>query len=379
MRFETNFNILQSIKGNVDIKEYSGFGGLYKTMNNKDHEKLKGLLGEVAYNQIMASSKTAYYTPKAIIDFMFKALDRLGFKSGKILEPACGHGAFLFNMPDEMRINSSIYACELDKISVRLAKNICPYANIVNSSFERYQENNFDLIVGNPPYSNSVIRDSDKELDDYVIHHYFMAKSIKLLKEGGILAFVVPSYCLDNLKGHARGLLSKYSRLIAAFRLPDHMFDNAKVTVDLVFLQRTTDKSIGHDFLVTKDIKLNQKAYPLNEYYHKHPNNILGDLDTALIYKERVALIVKSALSKDDIFNKLHDRLSSLQSVYKYKSQDTIIKQISDIKDKIANQSTSNTFFAKLQTLELEKLQTIEKGYIEMCNQFQDCLKNVQL
>jgi adenine-specific DNA methylase len=378
MRFENNFKILEIIKKNVDLKQYSGFGGLYKTMSNEDHKKLKDLLGETSYNQIMASSKTAYYTPKPIIDFIYKALNKLGFEYGRILEPACGHGTFIFNMPDEMRINSSIHACELDKISVQLARNICPYANIENSSFERYQENNFDLIVGNPPYSNSVIRDCDKELDDYVIHHYFMAKSIKLLKDGGILAFVVPTYCFDNLKGHARNLLSKYSRLIAAFRLPDNMFDNAKVTVDIVFLQKTNDTSIGHDFLMTKDIKVNNKTYPMNEYYHKHPNHILGELGTALVYKERIALTVSSALSRNDIFIKLNEKLDSLKPIYKPKSQDNIIKQIKDMKDKIINQSTSNALFAKLKNLEVKKLQTIEQEYIEICSQIQDCLKSIK-
>jgi type I restriction-modification system DNA methylase subunit len=189
MRFETNLKILETITKGVDLKEYSGFGGLYKVMKQEDHQKLKDVLGETSYNQIMASSKTAYFTPKNIIDFMYKALDRLGFKAGRILEPACGSGAFIFNMPDSMRMQSSIHAVELDKISTQIAQGICPYANISNCSFERYQEGGFDLIIGNPPYSNTVIYDKDPELNNRVIHHYFLAKSIKLFKRGWDTSF----------------------------------------------------------------------------------------------------------------------------------------------------------------------------------------------
>ena len=380
MRFEINFKILEIIKKNVDLKQYSGFGGLYKTMNQADHTKLKTLLGENSYNQVMASSKTAYYTPREIIDFMYLALAKFGFKGGKILEPACGHGAFIFNMPDSIKMNSSIHAVELDNISTQLAKNICPYANINNCSFERYQDNNFDLIIGNPPYSNKVIRDADKELDDYVIHHYFMAKAIKLLKDGGILAFVVPSYCLDNLRGHARNLLSKYSRLIAAFRLPDNMFDNAKITVDIVFLQKINpnDKSFGHDFLNTKPYKVKGKDYPLNEYYHNNKDNILGELDTAFVYGERVALTVSSTLTKEQTYLRLNTLLDGLKPICKAKEDISLINHIQLVKERINNDNSSNNLKDRLQKLELEKLEIIEQEYMNIYTQVQDYLNNFQ-
>jgi len=378
MRFENNFKILEIIKQGLDLKQYSGFGGLYKTMNQADHTKLKNLLGENSYNQVMASSKTAYYTPKEIIDFMYLALGRLGFKGGRILEPACGHGAFIFNMPDTMKINSSIHAVELDKLSTQLAKNICPYANITNCSFERYQDNNFDLIIGNPPYSNTVIRDADKELDNYVIHHYFMAKSIKLLKEGGILAFVVPSYCLDNIKGHARNMLNRHARLISSFRLPDNMFDNAKVTVDIVFFQKTTNKNIGYDFLNTKPYKAKGKDYPLNEYYHNNKGNILGDIDTAFVYGERVALTVSSSLNKEQTYLRLNAKLDRLKPIYEAKKDISLINHIQLVKERISNDTNSNNLKDRLQKLELEKLEIIEQEYMNIYTQAQDCLKSFQ-
>ena len=205
-----------------------------------------------------------------------------------------------------------------------------------------------------------------------------MAKSIKLLKEGGILAFVVPSYCLDNLKGHARNMLNRHARLISSFRLPDNMFDNAKVTVDIVFFQKTTNKNIGHDFLNTKPYKINGKDYPINEYYHNNKDNILGDVDTAFVYGERVALTVSSTLTKEQTYMRLNAQLDNLKPIYKAKEDLSLINHIQLVKERISNDTSSNNLKDRLQKLELKKLDIIEQEYIDIYTQAQECLKSFQ-
>ena len=50
---------------------------------------------------------------------------------------------------------------------------------------------------------------------------------------------VLPQFFLDNVKDHARDIIHEAGvGMIAAYRLPDNLFSNAKVTVDIVFLQK---------------------------------------------------------------------------------------------------------------------------------------------
>ena len=182
MRFGKNLEILKFLKTGVNLTDYTGFGGLHKNMANSEKGALQALLGEELYKEIIASCKTAYFTPVEIIQAIYKGLQQFGFTGGTILEPACGHGAFIFNCPNAIKNKSTFYAVELERISAKLTTVICPYAKVVNTRFEntKYSDNSFDLVVGNPPYSNQVIYSQEKELDNLVIHHFFVVKSISL-------------------------------------------------------------------------------------------------------------------------------------------------------------------------------------------------------
>ncbi len=364
MRFKKNLEVLKAVVSGVDFKEYSGFGGLHKVMSQSDHESLKNTVGEDGYKQIMATSKTAYYTSPDIIKFMYKALAGFGFKGGKVLEPSCGHGSFIFNMPNDIRNNSAIHAVELDPISAKLTSAICPYAHVNNTGFEKYNESEFDLIIGNPPYSNMIMYDKDPELNNQVIHHYFMAKSLKMLKEGGILAFVVPTYCLDNTRSHARDVLSKYGRLLASYRLPENMFDNAKVTVDVVFIMKTQNPAIGYDFLNVLDVECRGKKFPINEYYHHQPKNVIGYFDTCRMYEGRIGLTVKNSKSKAEMFAALDIKIQNLEKVIVTKSKDTqLLIKIQNIKAKLQSRIQGESLQSKIAEIEYSKLKLIEQEY----------------
>lgn len=101
-----------------------------------------------------------------------------------------------------------------------------PNVTIVNAGFEQYNTTNqFDLILGNPPYGRETIIDYfHQDLKGLAIHHYFVAKSMRLLKPRGLLTMVLPSYFLDNVKYHARDIIvHEGGHLLSAFRLPDHL------------------------------------------------------------------------------------------------------------------------------------------------------------
>jgi type I restriction-modification system DNA methylase subunit len=244
-RTQNNIDILRQFKnGDLStISHYSGFGGLRKTLAQEEtQKKLAEFLSPREIEGLVKSTSTGYFTPPFLIDFIYQLVQKLGFKHGKILEPACGHGAFFERMPKAMRDKSTITGVELEKMSAAIAKALYPDIEIIHKGFHHFHEGEFDLIIGNPPYASFTVFDQEHaDLSDEMIHHYFVAKSVRLLKEGGLLAMVVPCYILDNPKRHLRHQIAEIADLVAAYRMPCDLFTDAKVTVDVVIFQRTAN------------------------------------------------------------------------------------------------------------------------------------------
>ncbi len=242
-RVEKNMAILKKLKAGKlrpdEIGEYSGWGGLRNTVA-KETDQLLRLASSDEVKSMLISTGSGYFTPAPIVEAIYTGLDRLGASYERVLEPAAGVGAFIAGA---RRRGAEVVAVELDSITSRLLQHRYESVGVIEGGFEyvtRDMFSPFDLVIGNPPYGSQVMADQqDKRLDGLVIHHYFLAKSFQFLAEGGMLAMVVPAYCLDNVKKHARDIMAELgAKLVAAFRLPDDCFDHAKVTVDVVFFEK---------------------------------------------------------------------------------------------------------------------------------------------
>jgi len=222
----------------------------------------------------------AYYTPAFIVKAMFTYLQNRGFTGSRILEPAAGTGVFIEHMPEAMRSSSKIDAVELEPVSAKILAGLYPDVTVRQCGFEELNpEAPFDLIIGNPPYGKEKLTDANHpDLQELAIHHYFVTKSMRLLKEGGILAMVLPSFFMDNGKAHARDIIAQEGgTLLHAFRLPDSLFDSAKVTVDLVFLQKGGNTK-NRDWVSTERICVNTESFRINRYFTENSHHILGEL-----------------------------------------------------------------------------------------------------
>lgn len=292
-QFINNIRVIEELaKEQPDIellKTYKGFGGLKKCFwernlygqlmrairANFGVEQEKTIL-EIARN----TCSSAYYTPKPIIEFMYKYLTQVcGFSGGEILEPACGNGAFFEYMPEEIKTNSEIRAIECDMLTAKLTKKIYPHVKMVYDKFEDYEsEKKFDLIIGNPPYTAEKVIDANmQDISGYTIHNYFIAKSVRLLKDNGLLAFVMPSFFMDKPKKcTTRHIIDNEAVVIDVVRLPDNLFEQAKVTVDLVFIRKTGNKI--HDIMDTVEFVQGKACDEVNKFWLTHPNRILGEL-----------------------------------------------------------------------------------------------------
>ena len=286
-RVKNNIDALRQFKKNnlTLIKQYSGFGGLRKAF--KDESIVKNLSTFLSSNEIDAlkkSARTSYFTPHPIVDFMYALVQKCGFTQGKILEPACGAGAFFERMPKAMRKNSQITGIELEPLSASIAKKSYPDIKIVNKGFQHFYDNEFDLIIGNPPYASFTVFDKKHpDLCAEMIHHYFVAKSVRLLKENGLLVMLAPYHILDNPKRHLRKQIAEVAELIAAYRLPDNLFEDAKVTVDVVIFQRTHTPQ--KDWIDSQEVALaDANQIYMTKYFIDHPSHVLGKLGTYEAY-----------------------------------------------------------------------------------------------
>lgn len=286
-RAKRNIEVLRQFKeGNLtSLKQYSGFGGLRRAFKDETIvNNLSTFLSPDEIDRLKKSTSTGYFTPPLIINFIYAIIQKLGFTYGKILEPACGAGAFFECMPKAMRKNSQITGIELEPLSASIAKALYPDIKIVNKGFQHFHDNEFDLIIGNPPYASFTVFDKEHaDLCDEMIHHYFVAKSVRLLKENGLLAMVVPCYILDNPKRHLRKQIAEMAELITAYRLPENLFDDAKVTVDVVIFQRTHTPQ--KDWIDSQEVAFadGNQLYMTN-YFIDNPNYVIGKLGTYEAY-----------------------------------------------------------------------------------------------
>jgi predicted RNA methylase len=313
MRIQQNLQVINAISQknfNPELLEkYSGFGGIGNELAEYNYyKKLNAVISKQEIAEIKATAKTAYYTPEFLVNFIYKALDKLGFKGGNIIEPAAGTGVFIKHMPKAIKENSKITAIECEPIGFKVLKTLHPDIKCINSKFEdtALPNNSFDLVIGNPPFSNNKAIDSNnKDLTKTVLTDYFVARGVRLLKKGGILAFVVNQYVLDMIRGHIRDVIAKEgASLLAAYRLPDNIFTGARVTTDVIFITKgiNTNKWIN-----TKPYKLKNHVKHINEYYINNPRNISGKLDVINV-REKTHLVCQS---DSNLTNRLSDALKT--------------------------------------------------------------------
>ena len=230
-----NSNISPEEKREI-LNKYTGWGGLREVIYTPSiYKKLKCYLNDDKIGQIKKTTRNAYYTPELLVKFIWAMLPCFGFRYGDILEPAAGIGAFLDNMPDTIYSNSKIDAVEMDLLTSQILAEKNADLTISCTGFENlnYGNKKYDLIVSNPPYSSQLVEDIYyKDLSHLAIHHFFVAKSARILKEGGIIAMVLPQFFLDNTRDHARNIIAengvnvpekcKFTRVVPSMKITNY-------------------------------------------------------------------------------------------------------------------------------------------------------------
>mgnify|MGYP000235975736 FL=1 len=265
---------------------YSGWGGLanaFESDNDKwknEYSELKGLLTDEEYTAARSTVLDSFYTDTAIVDSIYEVIRNAGFEDGNILEPAIGVGNFFGRLPEELRDKVNLYGVEKDSLSGRIAQKLYPQADITIDGFEntRFNDNSFDVAIGNIPFGDFSVNDSKYNSEHLKIHDYFFLKSLDKVRDGGIVAFVTSKGTLDKKDSSFRKTLAERADLVGAVRLPNNAFKSAgtEVTADIIFLQKREKKSeIEPSWVHTGQL---ENGLTVNNYFVEHPEMILGEV-----------------------------------------------------------------------------------------------------
>ena len=270
------------------LSRYVGWGGIpqaFEESNSSwanEYLELKNTLSPEEYSAARASTLNAFYTSPTVIRSMYEVLENMGLKQGNILEPSCGVGNFMGLIPESMG-KANMYGVELDPVSGRIAKQLYQKNKIAVQGFEEtsYPDSFFDCVIGNVPFGAYQVSDRRYDRHHFMIHDYFIAKSLDLVRPGGVVAVVTSSGTMDKQNPAVRQYIANRAELLGAIRLPNNAFQrnaNTSVVSDILFFQKRDRASIEE--LEWLNLKETPEGYSVNAYFAEHPEMVLGEFTT---------------------------------------------------------------------------------------------------
>lgn len=268
------------------LSGYVGWGGISEAFDENndawadEFKELIVALSPAEYEAARRSTLTAFYTPQPVISAIYKALDKLGFKQGNILEPCCAIGNFIGMLPQNMQ-DSKIYGVEIDNISAGIAQQLYQESSIMTVPFEKAElpDSFFDSVVGNVPFGDFSLADKKYDKYHFLIHDYFFAKSLDKLRPGGVMCLVTSKGTMDKESSDVRRYIAQRAELLGAIRLPDNTFKGnagTEVTSDILILQkRDRVVDIEPDWLFLDE---DANGIRMNKYFVEHPDMVLGEM-----------------------------------------------------------------------------------------------------
>lgn len=270
------------------LSRYVGWGGIPQAFEEKnsswtnEYLELKNTISSEEYSAARASTLNAFYTSPTVIRSMYEALENMGLKQGNILEPSCGVGNFMGLIPESMS-KTNMYGVELDPVSGRIAKQLYQKNKIAVQGFEEtsYPDSFFDCVIGNVPFGAYQVSDRRYDRHHFMIHDYFIAKSLDLIRPGGVVAVVTSSGTMDKQNPAVRQYLANRAELLGAIRLPNNAFQrnaNTGVVSDILFFQKRDRAFIEEPDWI--HLKETAEGYSVNAYFADHPEMVLGEFTT---------------------------------------------------------------------------------------------------
>ena len=281
-----NGNRFATPEEQIILSKYVGWGGIPEAFDERagswqsEYAMLKNILTPEEYAAARESTLTAFYTPPEVITAIYKAMEKMGFKEGNLLEPSCGIGNFIGMLPKSME-NAKVYGVELDTVSAGIAQQLYQKSSIAAQGFEEVNvpDSFFDGVIGNVPFGDFKVSDKRYDKYNFLIHDYFFAKSLDKLRPGGVLALVTSKGTMDKDNPSVRKYIAQRAELLGAIRLPNDTFKGnagTEVVSDILILQKRDRLiDIEPDWVY---LDTDENGIKMNSYFVQHPEMILGEM-----------------------------------------------------------------------------------------------------
>lgn len=323
-----------TVEEQITLAKYVGWGGLQKAFDShaaaweQEYQELKLILTEKEYQAAKKSVLTAYYTAPDVVKAMYDTLERFGYAGSeqrKILDTSMGTGNFFASMNDSF-LKSELYGVEIDAITGRIAKQLYPAAHIQIKGFEntKFEPQSFDLVVGNVPFNDIRVHDPSYNEHNFLIHDYFLAKSMDLIKPGGMMAVIVSKGFMDKADSRARMYLAARADLVGAVRLPESTFRalaGTDVIADILFFkkleqQRTYEHRTDYPAWVQSDFVpfARNRSHQINQYFIQQPEQIIGDM--VAVSGPYGPTVTVRLPDPSDLITPLSERLQRLEATF---------------------------------------------------------------
>lgn len=373
------------------LARYVGWGGLSEVFDESKGGQwkearafLKENLSHAEYEAARESTLTSFYTPKTVIDGIYKTLSDMGFKQGNILEPSMGIGNFIGNIPDKMN-KSKFYGIELDSVSGRIGKLLYPESEVQIKGLEEtsFSNNFFDAVIGNIPFGEYKVNDREYNKNNFLIHDYFFAKSIDKVRNGGIIAFITSSGTMDKKDESVRRYLAARAEFLGAIRLPNDTFKGVagtEVTSDIIFLKkRDSIRERDEDWIHLAE---DENGLTYNKYFVDHPEQVLGTMrEVSGRFGNTLACLPKENADLKELLTKASEEISKGSTYEEIELLDDEITSI-PATDDVKNFSYTvidgevyyreNSLFVKKEVTDKNKEKI--KDYLELNNALKDVI-----
>ena len=188
-----------------------------------------------------------FFTPRSLREELLSKLPKL--IKPRVLDPACGTGEFLLSAR-EYFVEPELYCWEVDPRLAEIAGRVVPEAHIevVDSLTKPFREE-FDVVVGNPPYfefkPGREVRARYREViwGRVNIYALFVYLGLRVLKPGGYLAYVVSSSMNNGAYFRKlREFIVRTADIMYMKVLEDpHIFDLVNHTFQLLVLKKAAN------------------------------------------------------------------------------------------------------------------------------------------
>ncbi|MGH9156118.1 MAG: methyltransferase domain-containing protein, partial [Acidimicrobiales bacterium] len=271
------------------LGRWAGWGSIPQVFDAADSswDELRHRLTQLWDDHDWAAARrsviNAHFTSAEVVTAMWRLAVGLGFAGGRVLEPGCGSGNFLALAPAE--VPAEYVGVELDPTTARIAAALHPQTDIRNEGFEatRLPEASVDLVIGNVPFGTHAPYDPRHNAGRHSIHNYFVLKSLRLTRPGGLVVVITSRFTMDARNPAARREMAELADLVGALRLPAGAFRAAAgtdaVTDLLVLRRRQNDQpAAGSEWSELARVAVADGEVELNRFFATRPDTVLGEL-----------------------------------------------------------------------------------------------------